>query len=64
MGRLVPMGDMVEVVRSNDSRSLGAAEKLENRGIWLKLLRGELETDPDDIGECGAMNAMASKLME
>jgi hypothetical protein len=29
--------------------------------MWLKLLLGDVETDPEDIGDCGAMKLKASK---
>jgi hypothetical protein len=58
--RLLPMGDMVVLVLSNDPVSPGPA-RLGNKGILLKLLLGEVETDPDESGDCGVINPMLSK---
>jgi hypothetical protein len=52
IGRLVPMGDIVAAVLRSDSRcSWEPGEKLLKAGMWLKLLRGEVETEPEDIGD-------------
>ena len=52
IGRFVPMGDIAVALRSD---VVGVAvvgpEKPEKRGAWLKLLRGEVDTEPEDMGE-------------
>jgi hypothetical protein len=48
--------------RSDSAEFVSPPAMFENSGIWLKLLRGEVETDPEDIGEEGPMKAIGSKL--